>query len=167
LVTERNENEAWWQPDRLPIGTDNFANLLRDPALAVGDVLARELVRRGHTDVRPALLAVAAHIARDGSRVTELAARAQLTKATIVRTVDELERLGYAERVPDPVDGRAKLVRLTPEALAIVRDARGIIDEIRDGWAAAMAPGELEQLETLLRRLRVALWPELGTRYHR
>lgn len=134
---------------------------MRDPALVAGDVLARELVRRGHADVRPALLAVAAHIASGGSRITELAARTQLTKATVVRTVDELERLGYIERVPDPEDGRAKLVRMTPRAFAVERDARQIISELRDQWAAAMAPGELDQLEQLLRRLRSVLWPGL------
>ena len=134
--------------------------MLRDPALALGELLSRELMARGHADARPALLAVAAHIAPDGSRVTDLAARAQLTKATIVRTVDELERLGYVERIPDPDDGRAKLVRMTPRAYAVQDDARAIIAEIRDGWAELMQPGELDQLEQLLRKLRIALWPE-------
>jgi DNA-binding MarR family transcriptional regulator len=159
LVRERNHLRKWWEPARPPSGTDNFANLLRDPALVIGEAIHRELVARGHGDVRPALLAVAAHIARDGSRITELAERAQLTKATVVRTVDELERLGYAERIPDPDDGRAKLVRPTARARAVEEDARTIIRELRDAWAEAMAPGELDQLEALLRRLRAALWP--------
>lgn len=115
---------------------------------------------RGHVDARPALLAVAAHIAPEGSRVTELAERAQLTKATIVRTVDELERLGYVERVPDPDDGRAKRVRMTPRAHAVQEDARAIIAEIREHWAELLEPGELDQLEQLLRKLRLALWPQ-------
>ena len=161
MVRERNEIPGRWQPERPPSGTDNFANLLRDPALVVGDVLARELVCHGHSDLRPALLVVAAHIAGGGSRITELAARTQLTKATVVRTVDELERLDYVERIPDPDDGRAKLVRMTPRALAVERDARVIISELREQWAAAMAPGELDQLEQLLLRLRSVLWPEL------
>jgi DNA-binding MarR family transcriptional regulator len=125
----------------------------------MGDAIAGELVARGHSDVRPALLQVAAHIARDGTRITELAARTQLTKATVVRTVDELERLGYAERVPDTTDGRAKLVRTTPKADAVAHDARAIIAEVRDAWAELLEPGELDQLEALLRRLRAALWP--------
>lgn len=114
---------------------------------------------RGHVDARPALLAVAAHIAPEGSRITDLAARAQLTKATIVRTVDELERLGYVERVPDPDDGRAKRVLMTARAYAVQEDAREIIAEIRDCWADLMEPGELDQLEQLLHKLRLALWP--------
>jgi DNA-binding MarR family transcriptional regulator len=159
LVRERNQIAAWAQPARPPSGTDNFGNLFRDPALAGGEALARELVRRGHTDLRPALLAVAQHIGAEGSRVTDLAAQAQLTKATVVRTVDELERLGYVERAPDPADGRAKLVRLTPRAVAVQQDAREIIQELREEWAKALEPGEMDELERLLRRLRAALWP--------
>jgi DNA-binding MarR family transcriptional regulator len=138
---------------------ENFANLLRDPHEAMQEVVARELLARGHGAVRPALLAVAVHIDPEGARITDLAARAQLTKATVVRTVDELERLGYVERVPDPDDGRAKRVRLSPSALAVVRDAEAIIAETRAAWAASLEPGEMEQLEALLRKLRGALWP--------
>ena len=138
LVRERNHPRNPYAPSRPPSGTDNFANLLRDPALVIGDVIHRELVDRGHHDVRPALLAVAAHIARDGSRITEL---------------------GYAERVPDPADGRAKLVRPTERAVAVQAEARAIIADLREAWAAAMEPGELDQLEALLRRLRSVLWP--------
>jgi DNA-binding MarR family transcriptional regulator len=159
LVRERNQNPGRWQPRRPPSGTANFGNLLRDPALALGELLSRELMARGHVDARPALLAVAAHIAPEGSRITDLAARAQLTKATIVRTVDELERLGYVERVPDPDDGRAKRVLMTARAYAVQEDAREIIAEIRDCWADLMEPGELDQLEQLLHKLRLALWP--------
>jgi DNA-binding MarR family transcriptional regulator len=159
LVRERNQIAPWAQPVRLPSGTDNFGNLFRDPALAGGEALARELVRRGHTDVRPALLAVAQHIAQAGSRITDLALQAQLTKATVVRTVDELEALGYVERVPDPADGRAKLVKMTPRAHAVQQDAREIITELREEWAKALGPGEMDELEHLLRRLRAVLWP--------
>jgi hypothetical protein len=37
---------------------------------------------------------------------------------------------------------------------------RAAIAELRDAWAAELAPGEMDQLETLLRRLRAMLWPE-------
>jgi DNA-binding MarR family transcriptional regulator len=159
LARKRNDLPRW-RPSLRPSGTDNFANLLRDPALGIAELIARDLVALGHTDVRPALLAVGAHIAPDGSRITELAERAQLTKATVVRTIDELERLGYAERSPDPDDGRAKLVRGTASARAVEADARKVIAKLRGEWAAAMAPGELDQLEALLRKLRLVLWPD-------
>ena len=107
-------------------------------------------MERGHHDVRPALLL--RRTRRDG-RDHELRAAVRRPRARY-----ELE-LGYAERVPDPADGRAKLVRPTARAVAVQAEARAIIADLREAWAAAMEPGELDQLEALLRRLRSVLWP--------
>jgi DNA-binding MarR family transcriptional regulator len=55
---------------------------------------------------------VAQRIGPDGTRLTELAEAAQVTKQTAGFLVDQLERAGYVERVPDPRDAGAKLIRL-------------------------------------------------------
>ena len=60
-----------------------------------------------------------------GTRVSVLAARAQMTKQSMAQLVAHLEAHGYVERVPDPADGRAKLVRATArgrEVFALVRE---------------------------------------------
>lgn len=163
MVRRSNESQGddnRYLPRRPPSGTDNFGNLFRDPALAGQEIVAAEMARRGFADLRPALLAVGQHLGPRGTRITELAARARLTKATVVHAVDELERLGYVRREPDPADGRAKLVVPTERAHAAERTAREIIGELRAQWAAAMGEDELAALETGLRRLRAALWPE-------
>ncbi len=141
-------------------GTDNFANLLRDPSLAMGELIARRLAERGFGDLRPALLAVGPHLRTTGSRVTELAERSRLTKATVVYLVDELERLGYVRREPDPADRRAKLVVPTARGRAAEAAGREAIVEIQAAWAALMGDGAMADLEAQLRRLRAALWPE-------
>ena len=146
-------------PLRPPSGTANFGNLFRDPAIAGQELIAAELARRGYADLRPALLAVAQHIGAQGTRVTELAARAWLTKATVVHAVDELERLGYVTREPDPTDRRAKLVVPTARAREAEEIARGVIADLRDAWAELMGAEEMDRLEAGLRRLRAALWP--------
>lgn len=146
-------------PARPPSGTDNFGNLFRDTTLAMQQLVAEELARRGYGDLRPALLAVGQHVSAGGTRITEIAARAWLTKATVVHAVDELERLGYVTREPDPADGRAKLVRPTARALAAERAAREVIATIRADWAARVGAQEMDELEAGLRRLRAALWP--------
>lgn len=146
-------------PRRAPSGTDNFANLLRDPSLLLGELVAEELARRDFADLRPALLAVGAHLRSSGVRITELAERAQLTKATVVHTVDELERLGYARRIPDPSDGRAKLVVPTQRGIAAEHAAREGIAEVRAAWEQLLGDTEMQRLERSLRRLRASLWP--------
>lgn len=158
MVRIPNESQERFLPRRPPSGTDNFGNLFRDVALAGQQLIADELARRGFADLRPALLAVAQHVGADGTRVTELAARAWLTKATVVHAVDELERLGYVTREPDPTDRRAKLVRPTARAREAEQVARAAIAEIRDAWATLIGEQEMIELEVGLRRLRGALW---------
>lgn len=160
MVRSSNESQAArFLPRRPPSGTDNFGNLLRDPGIVLQEIVADGLARRGFGDLRPALLAVGQHVAAGGSRITELAERTQLTKATVVHAVDELERLGYVVRTPDPADGRAKLVVATERAVAAERAAREAIVEARDAWAALIGEEEMAALEAGLRRLRAALWP--------
>ncbi len=123
-------------------------------------LVAEGLARRGFADLRPALLAVGQHIDANGTRVTELAERAWLTKATVVHAVDELERLGYVTREPDPTDRRAKLVTSTARAREAEQAARETIADIRKSWAELVGEEEMDALEAGLRRLRAALWPE-------
>ena len=61
--------------------------------------------------MRPGHGCVFGTIEPDGSRLTDLAERARMTKQTVGEVTTDLERLGYVERVPDPRDGRAKIIR--------------------------------------------------------
>ena len=83
-----------------------------------------------------------------------------LTKATVVYLVDELERLGYVTRQADPADGRAKLVVPTERSAEAETAARAAINDIRDAWAVLIGQEAMATLETELRRLRTALWPD-------
>lgn len=71
----------------------------------------------------------------NGSRLTELAERSGLTKQAVGEAATELERLGYAERVPDPTDKRAKIIKLTPSGLEACLTGRRIFAEIEREWA--------------------------------
>lgn len=117
------------------------------------------LAARGFEGVRPAHGAIAQHISDHGSRVTELAALAQVSKPTVVYLVDDLERRGYVERMPDPSDGRAKLVRLTERGVRAQEEARAIVAEIERDWSALVGVRSFATLRTELERLHDALWP--------
>src|SRR5919107_3574729 len=67
----------------------------------------------GFPDVRSAHDCVFRFLEPGGVRLRDLADRADMTPQSIGEHVDELERLGYVERVPDPGDRRAKLIRPT------------------------------------------------------
>ena len=106
---------------------------------AAFDTFASELERRvGDTpfrDIRITHGCVFGNIEPDGSRLTELAQRARMTKQSVGEVATELEQRGYLERVPDPSDGRAKIIRLTERGREAQELGRGIIDEIEREWA--------------------------------
>jgi DNA-binding MarR family transcriptional regulator len=61
------------------------------------------------------------HLAPEGMRLGELAARAGVTKQAMGRLVDECVAWDLVRREPDARDARACLVRFTPTGLAWLR----------------------------------------------
>jgi len=59
-----------------------------------------------------------------GTRLTEIASRARMTKQAMAELVDKAEELGFAARQPDPGDGRAKIVVFTPVGLRLLDQHR-------------------------------------------
>jgi DNA-binding MarR family transcriptional regulator len=57
-------------------------------------------------------------------RVTELAEREQLTQPGMTTLINRLEDAGLAVREPDPADGRAVRVTITPAGIARVHEHR-------------------------------------------
>lgn len=124
--------------------------LLRIPL----DVLIRhvyaELARSGHPDVRLAHGAVFRHISRGGSRVSVLAQRAGMTKQSMAELVEHLRARGYLELVPDPEDGRARLVRLTAAGWRVHHKLVRISQDFERQCARALGEERWATLRSLL-----------------
>lgn len=106
----------------------DLGRLLLEAHRALGDEFVEELNLRGYEDVRPGHSAVVMNIdRRSGTGLTELSRRARITKQGMMLLVDELESRGYVRRVPDPEDGRAKIVRLTAKGRRYVAEARRVV----------------------------------------
>jgi len=112
------------------------------------------VVAAGITDITLAQARIAARIAPDGSRVSDLAEQARVTKQSAASLVEQLERAGYVERVPDPTDGRARLVRLTPRLRQVAEVADAEVERVLAEWAAHLGEDRLDQLHAILRDLR-------------
>jgi len=112
------------------------------------------LTAQGYDDITLAQARVAARIADDGSRLTDLAAAAQVTKQTAGAMVDQLERAGYVERVPDPADARAKLVRFAPRGLEVIAAARVVEEQVREEWEQHLGVRRMRELCATLESLR-------------
>ena len=94
-------------------------------------------------------------------RPTELAARAQMTKQMVGYLLDALETRGYVERVADPRDGRAKLVRLTAAGERAAVAGGAIIAAIEREWAERLGGEEMAALRAGLTALVAAMHPPM------
>jgi DNA-binding MarR family transcriptional regulator len=147
---------------RLPLTSarqapENLAILLREPFRAMSDELMRELAARGHPDVRFAHGSVFQFLDDDGTRVGLLAERAQVSKQAMAQLVAHLEEHGYVERVPDPHDRRAKLVRATERGREVFATARAVVADVDARLRQRLGDAKVEQLRTLLQELDAAL----------
>ena len=129
--------------------------LFRIPFQYLNQKIEAGLIAAGYNDLRPAHFEVFRHMAPAGSRSTELADRAQITKQSIGYLVDYLESRGYVRRVPDPDDRRAKIVQLTDRGREVNETAAGIIRQVEVEWAELLGGDRMvnlrETLEMLIR----------------
>ncbi len=102
-------------------------------------------LRAAHTSLFP-------HIDLEGTRQTELARRLGISKQAVGQLVDELVLAEVLERVPDPTDGRAKLIKFVRgsqtllEGMAFLRASEHDVEAaMPEGWGERIR-GDLRQL---------------------
>jgi DNA-binding MarR family transcriptional regulator len=134
--------------DRIPLPA-----LLNSAHEAGYEELHRRLAERGFPDIRHAHGCVFRWVMPDGTRLTELAELAGHSKQAVGEFVCDLEAMGYVKRVPDPVDGRAKIIRLTERGVEAKEIALEIFAEIEAEWAEQIGPKRVEALREALEAL--------------
>lgn len=107
-------------------------------------------LRQAHTLLFP-------HITRDGIRLTELAAKLDVSKQAIGPLVDDLEAAKLVERVDDPADRRAKLIRWTPHGLRALDHGRGVLTAFEAELAGAVGKARMAALRDALERVLAAV----------
>jgi DNA-binding MarR family transcriptional regulator len=120
---------------------------------AVQRELFGRLRERGFNDVRPRHGAVLAYLDEAGVRPGELARLSGRRKQTIGAILDDLERLGYIGRQPDPQDRRASLIVPTDRGLEFMQVSDAIIGEIESRHATRIGPEAYAQLKRDLRTI--------------
>jgi DNA-binding MarR family transcriptional regulator len=139
--------------------------LLGESFRALDRQLHDGMVAAGFGDVRPAHYAVFRFLKPEGSRVTELAEEARMTKQSMGDLVAHLERRGYVERLPDPRDGRARIVVWTEAGVRWTEAASERIGEMEDALAERLGGEErLEELAESLEELMTLSAEPIPTR---
>ncbi len=82
-----------------------------DVPLALSNLAARSQVGAAH-------IHITRHLALEGSRLTDLARQAGMSKQAMGDLVDQCEAWGLVARMPDANDGRARRIRFTESGLA-------------------------------------------------
>lgn len=135
-----------------------IGELLRNPNAERMRHVERSFAAAGHPDLRPPHFPVLEYIDHErGSRITYLATHANITTQAMGELVTYLAERGYVERVPDPSDGRAKLVRLTERGREAYRFAVRTVGELEDAWSGYIGEGRMRELKLLL----ADLWDEI------
>jgi DNA-binding MarR family transcriptional regulator len=120
----------------------------------IEDRIFRVLQDGGFDDWTLAQCRVFQRIAPDGSRLTDLAEQAQMTKQSASAMIDQLERLGYVRRAPDPTDGRARLIVIEQRGRRAVEIAKATLDEILSEWKIYLGTRNFALLQQILDQLR-------------
>ena len=117
------------------------------------------LANAGHGDLRVSHLPILQRLRPAGSRITELAEMAQIAQPSVVYLVNFLVDHEYVERFPDPLDGRAVLVRRTERGWAADHVLHAVTDQVTARWSQCIGEAAVEQLLTSLERLADATRP--------
>jgi DNA-binding MarR family transcriptional regulator len=131
--------------------------LLDFPRQTIVKQVQRALFSAGYSDLSPAHFNLFPHLSTAGRRLTSLAEAHQVTKQSMGYLIDYLEERGYVERVPDPADRRARLVRLTSRGRELSRITGGILRQIESRSARRLGEPRMLQLRELLRSFSTTL----------
>ncbi len=101
--------------------------------------------------------AVLFYLADRPHRLSELSELNRMRPQSMVKLVNELEELGYVERVPDPSDSRAKLIQFTPKGKKVSAISRDATNEIYRIYAEIVGEKDLRHMLSTMSKLLSAL----------
>ena len=134
-------------------GWPSIERLLHRAARSFDAELTARLRARGYTDIRRAHGAVFANIDDTGTRPSELAQRAGMTRPSMTELVADLEAKGYVIRRPAVGDARSRVVLLTRRGSRHRDDARKIIAEMESLYAKRLGRSRVASLRETLARI--------------
>src|SRR6202035_909946 len=124
--------------------------LFRDARSAIEAAVRADLAHNGFGDVTPSHSALLRNLGEDGSRPSDLAARAGVTRQAITKLVDERERLDLVRRDPDPDDGRGVIVKYTDRGRAGLAIARKRMLALERAYAAQVGADRWAEVRSTL-----------------
>jgi DNA-binding MarR family transcriptional regulator len=139
----------------MTVVVDSLSRMLLDAFRALDAEIDTGLRDRG-LDLNPSQARAILLVDRAGTRLSELAERASITKQAMMQVVDDLETAGLARRTADPGDSRAKVVRLTAKGLRQRAEARRALTSAESRARRLLGDRRYEALRATLDELVAA-----------
>jgi DNA-binding MarR family transcriptional regulator len=89
----------------------------------------------------------------EGARVTDVALRDRITKQALGQLAGHLADRGYVEIVPDPADGRVRVIRRTTRGDRARQAARAAMTVVEDRWRGEVGEDRYATFREVLREL--------------
>lgn len=139
--------------------TASWAQLLFQCARLINEQALTQVHRRTGHAVRPSHTTLFPHIDLEGTRPSVLATKLGISKQAVGQMVEELSQMGMLERVPDPSDARAYLVRFSEQGRKGLFAGLALLREIEADLASQVGAADIEHMHRTLVRLLAALKP--------
>lgn len=146
-MTEINYN------DLLAMRQDNIGRLFQRAARAYSELAVKKLAIHDYGDLTLFHTALISNLDVEGSHISAIAGRAGMTKQAMGQLAKELEAKGLIQRVPDPDDKRAVLLKFTEQGVQFLETAYQIKLEIEAEYAAKIGEKNMHILRDLLGQL--------------
>lgn len=155
-----NSNEGQRELDALGLAqadlTERVAEAMQAVSKAYVLAVIAELKKQGFDGLTPASVSVLARLPPNGVQTVTLALATRRSKQATGKIVADLEKHGYAERLPDPDDGRAQLVRATAKGVEALSYGAGIKQHLAERTTTVIGPETMERLYADLAKLEAA-----------
>lgn len=151
-VAARGDAASAAPPGRIPAGfEDDFGWLLAQCFRAHLSAMDRAVadLPHGHRGFQ-ALLGAANCSAKNQA---ELAKQLGVDRTVMVYLVDDLEKAGLVERLPDPNDRRSRLIRATTQGAQRLTATRNAISAAESELLAALSADQQKSLREMLREV--------------
>lgn len=135
------------------MNNDKIAILIKRKALAVDKFAGQILAPYELSNTQYKIMKFLYSKPDTAVRQTDIESKFSLTNPTVTGIIQNLEKKGLVQRIPNPVDKRSKLLMLTKQAMAIREELYQIGESIEAYVTANLSQDECEELVRLLNKI--------------
>jgi DNA-binding MarR family transcriptional regulator len=139
---------------------EHVGRLLTNGSRVFERIAMERLQALGFSELRITHLALIRDLPAEGIRTSDLAELAAMTKQAVGQLAMELEDAGYVARLPDPTDGRAKLLRYTERGLTLLDAIPGVLKSTEAELKRRIGEREFESMKRSLTKLTASMRSE-------